>query len=422
MLFRVFLSLVVFFLFLDSTWSRESFELVLDVEGQVGAAKFDEIEDFVKSLSNAGMKGVVNSYTETSQTTAILDIRGLTASASYESNSTTLVFTVPYLNMIVSFQGATRDESNRLFYDWLKGKGGDLLTSLLQALIEKSPIDPVAGNPNSLMAKMVASDFTMGAKFGTSGLTPLSEEKEKDNLTMFGARFGQYAADDFDTDAYTLPLGYIFTLDNNTLKEIIIDAPLTYVDNNGSKAYNGSLGLGLTLEALNTIETDENDTGRNGRKWLITPAIRGGLVGSRDLGSAAHVFSGSVTSNYNIYLGEYTVSIGNMFGVYKTGDIEIGDYKTDYNVVNYVVRNGIELESMFIFDIYDNPISWKFSIVGTQFFGDDLFVEHYGDIALSAGIRHEDESSIWNALRIGVTATVGERDYIGYGVNFGYSF
>jgi len=86
----------------------------------------------------------------------------------FEANSSELIFRIPGKDFEVRFDGGSRDESQEQFEDWLKGEfesaeaPGKSLTRFLQITVALSPVDPVAGNPNSLMTRMVIDDFNQG--------------------------------------------------------------------------------------------------------------------------------------------------------------------------------------------------------------------------------------------------------------------
>ncbi len=403
---RWFVILVMLVSFSHTSQGRDAFLLKLDVSGDVGDASFTKIEDMANALTDEGLSQIVASYTPTSAATAVLDVRGLPATAQYGANSTTLVFTVPSLAIRVEFTGATRDESDELFKDWLKGNGGDIFTGFLQGLAEQSPIDPVAGNPNSLMAMMALADFDAGSGIGPTGFgTPLEEKRP--NFASFGIRFGQYTAQDFDTNVYVLPLRYTISL-SDPRKSIIIDAPFTYIDSSGSSAYNGSLGIGLRLPAT--------------KHWRITPAVRIAAAYSSDLGSMSAIYSVSATSDYRLYFGDLTTTIGNMLGYYLTDSIDAGDYNIDYDLENTIFRNGVAFEGSLGLHIFGEPTSWQLSFVDTRFFGDALFIEQYNDVAISFGSRHRPGSPDWRSMRLGITYTWGENNFNGAQINFGYQF
>ena len=66
---------------------------------------------------------------------------------------------------------------------------------------------------------------------------------------------------------------------------VLIDLPVNWVRNGESDSLSGSLGIGVRLPVTDW--------------WSITPAIRAGVAGSVDLGAAAVIYSGSVTSDTN---------------------------------------------------------------------------------------------------------------------------
>ncbi len=41
-------------------------------------------------------------------------------------------------------------------------------------------------------------------------------------------------------------------------------------------------------------------------------------------------------SNYTFSVSDLTVSIGHLFGVYKTAPVHVNDFPVDYNLTNYV--------------------------------------------------------------------------------------
>lgn len=407
---------IVFVLpFCNLSWARDTFRLSLQVEDTFGYSGFKKIEDFVLSLNNNAMSNLIKSYTENSEVTASLDFRGLEALAFYDINSPYLTFTVPSLNINVLFKGESRDDSAEMLWKWLKGEGKHLLTLLLKGMAKASPIDPVAGNPTSLMASMAAHDFEAGIDSGMDGLESAIDKKIP-NQMWIGARFGRYTGKDYNTDVYTLPISY--TIKNN----INVNASLETVDNEDSKAYKFSLGLGFRLRLSKIVKEGEEVIRRKARIWSITPAARVGIVGSRDLGAAALIYSGSITSSYDIYFNDLKFSIGNMFGIYETGAIEIFGFDLDYDLTNYILRNGIGLEGLLDFTVFGHLTSWEISVVDTNFFGDDLYIEHYDDIAFSIGTRHIPGSPSWKSIRIGFTVTIGEKGYLGSRINFGYKF
>ena len=371
---------------------------------ETATVSFDAIENIVDSVDSQTLDTLVANYTETSEATLALDIRGLTSYVTYASGSSELVFTVPSLNITKTFPGTTRDESQQMFEDYLETDGGGILQDILQELAATTPIDPVAGNPNSLMAVMGASDFSNGTDIGNG--QAVEGQAATGNSFGMGLRFGSYSAGDYDQSVYSLPIKYTFRLDSDPRKQVIVDLPITYIDTEGSTSYAVSLGLGYRFPI--------NDD------WSLTPAVRAGAAGSVDLGSAAIIYSGSLTSNYNLYFDDIKVSIGNMASQMKTTSVSAGDYSIDYDLSNTMIKNGVGFEGLVDKTIFGNPTSWQFDVANTLFSGDELYVDNYFDISASYGTR-ATETALDN-MRIGLTYTAGNNSYNGFQINFGYTF
>ncbi|MDH5525177.1 MAG: hypothetical protein OEY01_14470 [Desulfobulbaceae bacterium] len=398
-------AVVLAFLVATPAHARDLFSLTAESEGETVTVTFDAIEDIVDAVDSSSLDALVNAYTPTSVATLTLDIRGLPATVSYPGAGTTLIFTVPSLNISESFTGATRDASQQLFEDFLESDGAGILKKILQQLAATTPIDPVAGNPSSLMAVMGAADFDNGTDF--SGDQPAGGEQVSNRNTLgLGLRYGSYSAGDYDQSVYTLPIKYTFRLDSDPSKQLILDIPISYVDTEGGKSYAAALGLGYRLPINN--------------QWSLTPAVRVGGAGSVDLGSAAVIYSGSLTSNYNFNWDEIKVAIGNMAAQFKTTSISAGDYSIDYDLNNTMIKNGIGFEGQTDYTIFDKPTSWHFDVAHSAFFGDDLYVDSYLDISMSYGTKATN--AVLDNLRIGLTYTVGNNSYDGGRINFGYTF
>lgn len=215
-------------------------------------------------------------------------------------------------------------------------------------MVENTAVDPVAGNPNSLMAQMGKADFNFGTDFGGGNAKASSKPESDKNSIGVGLRFGRYAGDDYDQDTYTIPLSYTHRFSSNPNKQLLFDMPITYCNVEGSKGYSTSLGLGLRYPIL------EN--------WTITPAVRAGAVGSVDMGSAAILYSASLVSNLNIYVGDFIFTLGNMATYFKSESIDADDYSVDYDLQNTMTKNGVGFEGPLGLALFDQETSWQFDV------------------------------------------------------------
>lgn len=388
---------------------------VLDT-GETASRGFSEIEKFVEQLGNEGLSDLLGTYTDASAAVADLNVRGLPATVSYAAGSTTLVFEAPTCDVLETFTGATRDESEELFEDFLKGEGEEAVTDLLQCLVEQTPTDPVAGNPLSLMSRMAAADFAIGS--GVLTIEPGEGEAEAPDLIGIGVRFDHASSVGFETNAVTLPLQYIATLPDPRWA-VILDAPLTYIDIEGGNAYYGSFGAGLRIPLLD--------------RWSLTPMARAGAVGSSDLGTVTAIYSGSVTSAFNIYgedfftdgvgsgLGDLKFSINNMAGYYITDSISAGDFHPEYDLENGIFKNGVSVEGSLGFMLFDDPTTWEIAFTDTRFAGHDMFIDQYNEFVVSFGTRRRATRMSWQSLRVGAGYTFAD-DYDGFHFSLNYRF
>lgn len=216
--------------------ARDLFELTVESEGASVCRGFSNIESLVTQIDNAGLQELIPAYQQDqSAVRATLDVRGLPAVAGYAVGSTTLNFTVPSLGIDLYFTGATRSESQDLFLDFLKGEGSAILTQLLQRFVSQTSADPVAGNPNSLMAQMAGMDYAASA----TTIDIKDNDSSAPRLIGIDVMAGTSEATAFHTNMVSLPINYIIPLDDPRY-QIIIDAPLRYLNVEGADVYDGS--------------------------------------------------------------------------------------------------------------------------------------------------------------------------------------
>ncbi len=389
--------------------SADLFSVVVTTGGVTQTQGANDVRDVIDFIDNGNYEDINAVYNDTSIAVANFDIRGVAASINYPNAGATLIFEVPELGIREVFAEATRAQSEDALIAFLESNQNDLLTRFLRLLVEKSPVDPVAGNPNSLMSKMVAADFTNGTVVGPDNAFSATGETEGDapNIIGAGARFGRFAAGDFNSNVIDLPFRYVVPLADPRYA-INFDMPLTYVESEGAKSYAASFGTGIRVPVLDN--------------WSITPAIRVGATGSVETGGAALLYSASATSNYEFDFGPVQMALGNGATFIQSAPLNLGDFDVDYDLTNFVVRNGIEFSGETPFSILGETVTWEASVVNTQFFGDALFVENATDVSVSFGTEASESGLVWDSLRLGLTYTFTDSDFQGFRLNFGYQF
>jgi hypothetical protein len=405
--------------FSSVAFATDPFSITLNDGSKTVNEGFSSLQDMLSQLTQANLQKLFGSVSSsTSAVTAEIDLRGLTGvQLSYAQNSNTLTLNIPSLGINKQFTGTSRDDSQQLMKQFFKGQGAGsqaLLQKMFNGLAASSPIDPVVGNPGSLMGGMSSADFAVGS--GGSGSVGASANVGAGlagaggahNFLAMEAHFGSFTQHGYETQLVTLPFSYTHEF-SDPRYGLIIDIPLTYMKTNGAEAGSVSMGVGFRFPAA--------------ERWTLTPMVRAGAAGSQDLGAAGAIYSGSVMSDYR-FLPNQGVNFGllNMVSYYRTQPIKIASYEVGPNLTNIVYRNGFDLSGTTGFTIKNNPTTWSAQLVRTDFTGDQLFCAYSDDLSVSIGTTQRKGQTLWNALRLGFTYTYADRGIRGFGINTGYTF
>ncbi|MBI1892312.1 MAG: hypothetical protein HYS18_16835 [Burkholderiales bacterium] len=363
------------------------------------------------SLQAQYLQTKLPSYTGNEVARFNMDYRGLAINLAFNTlNSSTLDFSIPVLGINQQFTGSTRNASQSLLVDYMKT--GDLLGLIQKKLAEVSPIDPIAGNPNSMMSQMVANDFNNAFLATASNIAPPPQtatagekaDSSSNNLIGIGLRFGQYKQGDLNSQSVTIPFSYTIRSDIDPRRQLIFNVPVTYTTVEGAKAYFVGAGAAYRIPM--------ND------HWTLTPAFNYGLTGAPDLGSAAQVMSGSLSSTYILNMSGFDLAIGNMIGYYKTLKFSTSGYSYDPGIQNTVFRNGIMLSQPINF--MGRKMSIEYSLVDTRFTGTALYNKGYDEIGITIGTNKSAQSAR-SYLRAGANFLVSPQSK-GFSLNLGYWF
>lgn len=130
--------------------AREPFDAVLTVSGVSAKVSAPNLVDLKRDLKGENIEALIPIYTPTSALDLNINLRGINVISSFAANSTELVVSIPEAGISTSFDGGSRDQSIALFKQFIRD-GGNKNGALLKAYAKYSPIDPIAGNPNSLL-------------------------------------------------------------------------------------------------------------------------------------------------------------------------------------------------------------------------------------------------------------------------------
>ena len=314
----------------------------------------------------------------------------------------------------------------------------DALKVLLTKLARFSPIDPLAGNPDSLFSSRMRNDFAHGftnkvsqiwgcnttafqftndapiqvaAVGGVSDIfadaqaraAQLQAQNEigvgllassttaQTGATVVGGTVVRPAGDIVST-SLVMPLSYTAKLDSDPRKKIRFDLPLSYTDTEGAVSYALGLGLAYTHPLMD--------------EWSLTPSISVGATGSEDLGAAGGVAAGSLTSAYTWRLGGFALSMGNSIGRYEALGLKIGDIEAEAEISNTVFTNGFLLTGPN--SLIAKNLVVEYSFVDTRITGDDVYADGYDEIGIALGHINTTMGVIDSYTKVGLGYLVGD--------------
>jgi hypothetical protein len=361
----------------------------------------------------SAFSGVAGFNPDTSAINSVLNFRGIPMTITFDANSNNAVLNIPGIVSNRLFTGANRDEAMTKLEDFFKKDGGDIINQLFRKAAETTAIDPIAGNPNSLMSRTVATSFDRGfsnqvSQVQANSVTPTAAGSSNNNLIAIGARYSSFKADGYKSQSVNLPLSYTVRFDRDARQQIVFNLPLDYNDTEGAQTFGAGLGVGYSHPLT--------------KYWVLTPAVDYGLVGSMDLASAGQGIAFSLTSASTLPVGKVLLNMGNMVGYSQTLKVSVGDYSFDPQIKNTVIKNGLMVYLPTEMMIADTGVEVFF--IDTRFFGTKLYNEYYDEVGLSYGFSKTTTDGKRNKfadLRIGATYTFAKNND-GFMVNFGYTF
>ena len=356
---------------------------------------FESVIDLFDRYEDGTLDSIISGYDDTKASFGQIDFRGIPMTLRFDDNAV-LTFNVPDADIHnMTFDGGSQEESFQLLKDWLKNNKDGLMKKILKAGVEKTPYDMVAGNPNSLMATMTDNSFQR-AGGGVLG-----------NFVSYISPNASQHSFDFDGDTkkakvYSLPLAKTFNFENSGYA-LLFDMPLTYADMDGSISYAAQLGLGLKIPVIN------NDK----MSWNLIPAGRVGAIGSEDMLSGGILYSGTLTSDLQIPIGNFTYGLTNMVGYIRDYSLKVDDYEIEYDLQNTIFKNGVSVR-------WDFADKWALngSYAYTFYSGSELFIDDYHDTGVAL-VRKFDKGSFFSGMALVGNYAFGSNDYQAYrlGIN-----
>lgn len=384
--------------------AREPYHAGIRVDLETASVSAPNLVDLNRSLRTSGIQELIPLYTPTSAVAIGINLRGLEALTSFAANSTTLNVFIPNANITASFTGSTRDESWVLFKDFIKE--GRSIKKLLKAYARFSPIDPIAGNPNSLMAQMGEADYLIGRLSPLAGCECSFSAQPTLHQFQVGLNGGRAFAGGFDTTIATLPLRYSYSPDGNWA--VILDAPLTYLRNGGASSIVGSLGMGLRVPLIHD--------------WSLTPIVRFGSGGSLDLCTSGNFASAGLTSVFNYPVSDYVVSLTNYAGYITSVNFWLTGINFNYRLQKGIFKNGLSVSTCKGFTVLNRPLNFRLGFEDTYITGGGLFIKHYDQVQIAMFTTGINPCLDYDCLETTFSYQWGERSYKSYTFGLAYQF
>jgi hypothetical protein len=384
--------------------AREPYHAGVQVNFDTAFVSTPNLVDLKRQLKTSSIQELIPTYTPTSEVAIGINLRGLLALTSFAANSTTLVVTIPNAGITQSFTGSTRDESLALFKDFIRDAGHS--AKILKAYARYSPIDPIAGNPSSLLAESGQADYLLGHLSPLAGCDCCWSAQPIVHQFQAGTNIARSFSGGYDTTLVTLPLRYSYSPTGDFA--LILDAPFTYIRNGGASSVFGSLAMGVRLPL--TFE------------WSLTPVFRLSSGGSLDLCTSGNFASMGLTSVYNYQLSEYVISLTNYLGYSTSANFWLSGINFNYHLHNTTFKNGLSFSSCQGFTFCNRAINFRISFEDSYIAGGHLFIRHFDQVDLALFTNNVLPWNDYDCLETSFSFQWGQKDYKSYRLNLGYQF
>lgn len=382
-----------------------------DVSESQSFTDFDAFRDGIED--GVAFPTLGNVYTQTGAVVGDFVLRGAAFAYTFPDaaigSPSRLTVTSPALpGGVFSVDAGSRAASAEAFAEFVEDNT-EVVTNVLQTAVATTPNDPLAGNPASLLTRSMVNDFATASAAAPGGTYDAIEGAIEGGDARFvsaGVTAG-FFVHDTDTTLVELPIAYTIPLADPRWG-VILSAPVSFFRSSEVDVYSASLGAGLRVPLYDN--------------WDLTPSVRFGGYASEDLASLSGLVTASLTSNYETSFRGVEITFGNMLGLSRSVPLDFVDTTFDYELFNFVTRNGVAVSGDLPVTLFALPTTWQVSLVNTHFFGDELFVENSTDLAVSFGTERSENGFVWDELRVGLTLTITDEDFNGASVNFGYRF
>lgn len=385
--------------------AKQPYQAAITIPPNSAQFSAPNLKDLKRDLSADSLAEHFPNYTPTSPLVFGINLRGLESISSFAANSTQLVVTFPDTGRTFTFDGGTRDASLSLYKEFIQDAGGN--GHLLRSYARYSPIDPIAGNPTSLMSLMATGDYQLGRLSPYSGCSCEWNSQPVVHQFQLGvAGLRTFNREGFDSTLVNFPLRYSYS--PNLDWALILDAPITYIRNGGASSVVGSLGVGLRFPVTDF--------------WALTGTSRFGFGGSLDLCASGAFYSAGINSQLDYNAWDLVFSMTNYVGYFTSVNLWLSGVNFNYQLHNYIFKNGITITACDGFTLCGHPFGLNVSFVDTDFQREYLYISHYDEVGFQIFTNGINPCLDYDCAILGFTYMFGPKKYKGYNLNLTYQF
>lgn len=385
--------------------ARQPYHAAITVGPETATISDPNLVDLTRALKTDNIRELIVFYTPVTPVEIDINLRGIDIETSFAAFSTTLEVAIPVAGIFETFTGETRDDSIKLFKEFIKE--GSKNRQLLRAYAKYSPIDPIAGNPNSAMAVMAQSDYLLGRLSPLSGCDPCCWQAQPiTHQFQSGLEWERGFSEGFDTTSVTLPLRYSYS--PNRRWALIVDAPFTFNANGGAYSVFASMGIGVRFP-ITTF-------------WSLTPILRIGGGGSFDLCTSGNFFTTGLTSNLDYKVGSYVLSMTNSAIYSTTTNLWLTGINFNYHLQGYIFKNGLSFTSCEWLKLCGRPVNYSVTFIDSYFTSNRLYMRHYDEVGFAFIVNDVNPCLDYDCLSLGISYLFGQKHYHGYSLNIVYQF
>lgn len=384
--------------------ARDLFRTAITVDGFTFGGATNDATAVWRLLRQGSLGASVPFYQDNSALVLRMDLRGMPATLSSPRNGTDILLRVGRNGEITRlFTGATRAEATERFDRFLTGREDPAgMRRIIKDWVATSPVDPVAGNPASLLGRSVAADLDLATRLpgDDGGMAPRAAGWHG----SAGLGFDEHSIRDFDTRGFNLPLGLSYAFGEDG-PEAFLQAPLSLSETKGAHTYALSLAAGVRLPVVTTPDL----------RWAVTPSLRLGAGGSERVGGGGLMASGALGSDLRLAVGPFTLGLGNSIGRAQIEPMKIDDIELPYHVRSWAFRNSVSL-SRPVGQVGGLPLGLGVSFTDTRLAGDRMAVPSWQEYGITARLGTQAP------VQLGVSLLDGENNYHGMRVTLTASF